>query len=458
MRCAQVVACRAFNRFALALLLSCTVPLLCSFSSGKEKKKSASRHASQKTLADWEKKLRFCASRGDWHQFGDLATKAAKRGIHSGKLRKIAQKVDTPALNAAIRTSEKIRKLSPDLGISFAELVQISLFIDNELPRQIRRKGNYLSRRVTGLPRPIEYDVQSGLTFIHLKTNGTPEIGRGRKKTVTKSILYDASRPILVANCSSHIPMPKEVFALEQLQGLPGIVETKAVTERKDAKGRTVYGLFCKYYSGGDLGGFIEKNHSRLSLRSKMKIALGILKGLESMHESGFVHCDLNSRNFLIDFPRKGEVDAVIADMGRTIAVKKVKGSPVQWNPYYIAPEGLFYQKLEGKDYTYSDIYAVGCVFYKLFTGKRAPWMDIKLTRGSQGTAVKRHAQYMQGLKKCLKRRYAHLVVKNKNRFALPAKEKFERLILMMCDPVPAHRGDAQKLRTMLEAILKGRR
>ncbi|MBS0655692.1 MAG: hypothetical protein JSR46_07940, partial [Verrucomicrobia bacterium] len=274
------------SRMLLAFLLCCTVPLLCSFSKGHEKKNTQKANARQMEV--WEKKLKALAAKRDWNEFGNLAVQVAKRGFHSGKLKKLVHKIQNPTLKAAVRTSEKMKKLSPDLGISFSELVHLSLFIDTELSSKIKKKGNYLSRAATDLPRAIEYDVESGLTFIHLKTEGVAKIGKGRKKLVTKSILYDPVKPELVANCSSTIPMADEMKALSALQGLPGIVETKAITKRKNAKKKIVYGLFCKYYPEGDLSNFLQK-HPRMSLKKRMQIALELLKGLESMHEQGFV-------------------------------------------------------------------------------------------------------------------------------------------------------------------------
>src|SRR5262249_31072922 len=100
-RNAQVVVRRVFNTCTLGLLFCSMVPLLCSYSQGHEKKhekKKNSKNSSQSMPADWEKRLKSCAAKKDWKQFGALAVKAAKNGFHSGKLRKLAKKIDNPTL------------------------------------------------------------------------------------------------------------------------------------------------------------------------------------------------------------------------------------------------------------------------------------------------------------------------------------------------------------------------
>lgn len=444
---------KVFNKRTACCLLFCMVPFLCSFSGAQESKK-VSATKNQEKFEKWESSLKGHAVRKNWSQFGSLVTKASKAGFGSGKIKKLAAEINHPILTTAVKASEEMKKLSLNLGISFAELLELNLFIKTKMAQQISKNGNYLGRKSTGLPRSVEYNPTTNLAFIHLQTHGISQVGEGRKKVVTKSILYHPSRPEIVAHCSTKIPMPKEIAALKKLQGLPGIVETKAFTKRKDSKGEAVYGILCQYYREGDLRTFLLNRKIRLSLNRKMKIASDILTGLESMHKNGFVHRDLNIRNYLVDVKPKGknqktEIKAVIADLGRTIPINKVKGEPVQWNPYYVAPEGLFHEKLEGKDYTYSDIYAVGCAFYNLLTGKRAPWVNKEWIKGSKGSAKHRYAEYIRTLRAFQRR------ITVKNRHKRGAEARFKRLILSMCDPVPKRRGNVSKLRATLENIIR---
>lgn len=443
---------KVVKKYMICLLLLSMVPFLCSFS-GLARSKTLSNNKKQKRIEYWGKTLQRHAEKKNWAQFDALAIKASKDGFHSNKFKKLAAEVKNPILLKAVVASQEMKKLSSDLGISFAELLKISLFIETKMAHKVKQKGNYLGRSETGLARSVEYDPETKSTFIHLHTHGTSQIGKGRKKVVTKSILYHPTRPELLAHCSTKIPMPKEIIALQKLQGLPGIVETKAFTSRKDNHGTPIYGVLCNYYREGDLEQFLKNRKIGLSINRKMKIAADILQGLESMHKNGYVHRDLNIKNYLINVEKgkKGgtKIKAVIADLGRAIPIEKVKGEMVQWNSSYTAPEGILRKNLEGKDYTYSDIYAVGCAFYNLLTGKRAPWINKKWIKGTDRSAKFRYAEYIRSLR-LFQRKTAIETHSRRN-----PKARFKRLIATMCNPVPKKRGTAHKLRQALGRIMR---
>ncbi|CAG8511942.1 7487_t:CDS:2 [Paraglomus occultum] len=52
---------------------------------------------------------------------------------------------------------------------------------------------------------------------------------------------------------------------------------------------------------GGNLKSYLAQKHSTLTWNDKLKIAYGIADALKCLHDEDIVHCDLHSKNILID-------------------------------------------------------------------------------------------------------------------------------------------------------------
>lgn len=70
--------------------------------------------------------------------------------------------------------------------------------------------------------------------------------------------------------------------------------------------------LVNKEFKNGSLYDYIHTKENKLSSEEKMKIALGIINGLDYLHNNNIVHCHLNSRNILLD----DELNPIIVDFG----------------------------------------------------------------------------------------------------------------------------------------------
>ncbi|AQQ09440.1 Serine/threonine-protein kinase PknA [Sedimentisphaera cyanobacteriorum] len=104
---------------------------------------------------------------------------------------------------------------------------------------------------------------------------------------------------------------------------------------------------------------------NRLSLIDVMLIFRMASIGLNEMHRSGFVHCDIKPNNILVNMGR-GEIK--IIDLGQSCPVGTVKAR-VQGTPDYIAPEQVRKQPITHR----TDVFNLGAAFYWVLTGKKVP-------------------------------------------------------------------------------------
>lgn len=394
----------------------------------------------------------------EWHLLGLMARAALNDKVSLADLEKVAQETNCEPFINALGATKKIRALSSDLGINRAELVRLALFLETELEPAVASTGNYLSRRKTGYGCTIEHDPVTKHTFIHLNPKGKKQLGKGVKKTVSKAILYDSKKPELIASCTTSLPLHTEIHALEKMKEASGIVKLYAKTERTTSEQTKVYTLMCELYRGGSLAQ-VQSRNVRFSFKQKLDIALQILTGLDELHEKKLVHRDLTTKNVLLDYDKVGKrksrkIKAVLCDLGRATTLEKALAVKPQANMAYMPPEGIIYEKLEGKDYFATDIYALGCVFQQLLTSKKCPWIDlINLKNPTQPGAV-REAKYVYDLTKYRKARFARMKKNSSNNAS--SRDRFEKIILTMIHPDPNRRSSAKALRQELELIVKG--
>ena len=101
-----------------------------------------------------------------------------------------------------------------------------------------------------------------------------------------------------------------------------------------------------------------------LSLGDCLLIFRMIATALNSMHEHGYVHCDIKPNNILI--APDGAIR--IIDLGQSCKMGAIK-SRIQGTPDYIAPEQVHRQHLSHR----TDIFNLGATMYWALTGKNVP-------------------------------------------------------------------------------------
>src|SRR5215469_2989749 len=122
--------------------------------------------------------------------------------------------------------------------------------------------------------------------------------------------------------------------------------------------------LSMEYIDGEDLGSLLRRI-GRLPADKATEFARKMCAGLAAAHKQGVLHRDLKPANIMID----GRGELRIMDFGLAAIATQVQGAEARnGTPAYMAPE-----QLEGREVSaQSDIYALGLIFYEMFSGKPA--------------------------------------------------------------------------------------
>jgi len=109
--------------------------------------------------------------------------------------------------------------------------------------------------------------------------------------------------------------------------------------------------------------------HGPLPLDKAIEYAKQILEALDAAHKQGIVHRDLKPANILITKAGVKLLDFGLAKWeSATDAMALTIEGTIAGTPEYMAPEQARGDKVDSR----ADIFAFGCVFYEMLTGKRA--------------------------------------------------------------------------------------
>lgn len=397
-----------------------------------------------------ERQIEHAIKNERYDHLGRLVKHSVDKKISLAKLQSLAKRKNSDPLLHAVQATRKINLKKTGLGISKGQFLQSALYIEEKGKKLFAHKKGYLKSHKTGLKHTLEVDPKLKTAFIVFDSKRA-FLGEGKKKQVTKAIHYSRKRPQVVARAEQASASKREMSITKKLHGSQGLFKTLGfATHNKGSKKYST--IYARLYKPGSLETFFEKKY-KLSLYEKMKVALDILCGLEKIHSLKIVHRDLGARNYLIHVPSgkpgKRKVEACVADLGRADYIKNVKDSKVQGNTTYTAPEGLFRSKLARHDYLATDLFATGCVLYRLFYGEKAPWQLVHYVKDTHRPIKKRYVEMSDSIRKATWHRRHYLGSKTK----LSPKEQFEHLILKMLHVEPSKRGTAKEQRQKLEKI-----
>jgi len=109
----------------------------------------------------------------------------------------------------------------------------------------------------------------------------------------------------------------------------------------------------------GSIADIVQKDP--LKLRRVKSLFCEALKGLQYIHDRGYLHRDLKPANILVDDKQRGK----IADFGLAIPTKEVSTATPAGTLTYVAPEIL----VTGETSIATDIYAMGVSLYEAVNG-----------------------------------------------------------------------------------------
>lgn len=120
--------------------------------------------------------------------------------------------------------------------------------------------------------------------------------------------------------------------------------------------------IVSEYAPDGSLSKWLDAHDGTApSVDAAAEMALGILAGLEHLHERGIIHRDLKPDNILLqrETPR-------LADFGIARILKTTSKSTIATGtPVYMSPEAF-----DGKRNEQTDIWSIGVIFYQLLAGR----------------------------------------------------------------------------------------
>lgn len=151
----------------------------------------------------------------------------------------------------------------------------------------------------------------------------------------------------------------KELSVWKQLKGLPHIISVIELDRFDDY----VY-VVSDFADGGSLENWLKDNGDKASSQAEaVKITLEILRGLENLHDKGFVHRDLKPDNILIMNGRH-----CLADFGVSREIKThSKATGTAGTMEYMPPEAF---EKNPPITPQTDIWAVGVILQRLLTGE----------------------------------------------------------------------------------------
>ena len=158
----------------------------------------------------------------------------------------------------------------------------------------------------------------------------------------------------------------REAQQLEKFRDCPNIVTCRDLF-RANGTAYTV----MEYVSGLPLSILLEKRESReapLIEQELLELILPLLKGLQTVHESGICHRDIKPSNILV---RRVDVTPILIDFGA--AKHEISRHTKSFAPYtdgYAALE----QVGEGEIGPWTDIYGLGAVMWRIVAGGAPPF------------------------------------------------------------------------------------
>ncbi len=134
--------------------------------------------------------------------------------------------------------------------------------------------------------------------------------------------------------------------------------------------GRDEEGVFItmEYVEGVSLKDLLDKANT-LSVPDFLDIAKQICQGLDFAHSRNVIHRDIKPANIMVS--RDKAIKIMDFGLAKILTDSMMDKTSVKGTPLYMAPEQILGEKVDHR----SDIYSLGCTFYRMVTG-RPPFVE----------------------------------------------------------------------------------
>ena len=129
--------------------------------------------------------------------------------------------------------------------------------------------------------------------------------------------------------------------------------------------GRSRVYMVMEWFQGRLLRNIMDEG--RISHDRAIRIAIGVLEGLDYIHANGVVHRDLKPENIMVDDNDNIKlIDFGIASDSAARRLTYANFTATLGTPNYISPEQVKGKRGDGR----SDIYSMGVILYEMLSGK----------------------------------------------------------------------------------------
>lgn len=154
-------------------------------------------------------------------------------------------------------------------------------------------------------------------------------------------------------------------FKLAKKLKHPNIIECYDVFRVRTSLGKFDYGIMELVENGFHLDDFMA---TKPSLKQINTLLIGVLNGLNYLHQNGIVHRDMKPQNILIKYDQGNIIPKIIDfEISKRFVPHQTGTSAIIGTSDYMSPEQL--GKYQGIIGPYTDIWGFGVILYRIFTG-----------------------------------------------------------------------------------------